>query len=212
MPATPDFTPASLLEHLNAVNADAFGIHSVVDVEASASGEVLRAETTVQPGGGAGPLHRHRFQEERFEIVEGEILGRIGASRLRVRAGETFVVPPDAPHTFSVDAGEPARFISEFRPALRVAEFFAQLFWLADNGHVDAKGRIHPLQAAVLARAFPREFFYVPRIAPALQQAIAAPLALIGRRRGYCADPAGLAAFDASDARHRDLPQAEVVA
>jgi hypothetical protein len=110
-----------------------------------------------------------------------------------VRAGETFMVPPDAPHTFTVEADELARFITEFRPGLRLAEFFAQLFWLADHGQIDAKGRIHPLQAAVLARAFPREFFYRPRIPAPLQQAIARPLAALARRRGYTGDPAGLA-------------------
>jgi quercetin dioxygenase-like cupin family protein len=186
-------TPKYLLQELNALNADVLGIHSVVDVEASASGEMLRAETVVQPGGGAGPLHRHRFQEERFEILEGEIIGRIGRTRRRVRAGETFVVPPDAPHTFAVEADEPARFITEFRPGMRLAEFFAQIFWLADHGRVDAKGRIHPLQAALLARSFPQEFFYLPTIPAGLQQAIARPLAALARRRGYSADPAGLA-------------------
>lgn len=197
-------TPKYLLEELNALNANGLGIHSVVDVEASASGDMLRAETIVQPGGGGGPLHRHRFQEERFEILEGEIVGRIGRTRRRVRVGETFVVPPDAPHTFAVEANEPARFITEFRPGMRLAEFFAQVFWLADHEQIDEKGRIHPLQAAVLARAFPQEFFYLPTIPAALQQAIARPLAALARRRGYSGDPAGLAELTApivSDAR-----------
>ena len=203
-------TPRFLLEEINARTADGFGaradglgIHSVLDVQASASGELLRAETIVQPGGGAGPLHRHRFQEERFEILEGEIVGRIGRTRRRVRAGERFVVPPDAPHTFTVEADEPARFITEFRPGLRLAEFFAQIFWLADHGQVDAKGRIHPLQAALLARAFPQEFFYLPTIPAPLQQAIARPLAALARRRGYSADPAGLAHLAAPASEER---------
>lgn len=190
-------TPKYLLQALNALNADGLGIHSVVDVEASASGEMLRAETIVQPGGGAGHLHRHRFQEERFEILEGEITGRIGRTRRQVGPGETFLVPADAPHTFAVESDEPARFITEFRPGLRLAELFAQIFWLADHGHVDAKGRIHPLQAAVLARAFPHEFFYLPTIPAALQQAIARPLAALAHRRGYSADPAGLSKLTA---------------
>ena len=114
MRAHPTPTPRSLLQELNALTADGLGIHSVVDVEASASGEMLRAETIVQPGGGAGPLHRHRFQEERFAILEGEIIGRIGRTRRRVRAGETFVVPPETPHTFTVESDEPARFVTEW--------------------------------------------------------------------------------------------------
>src|SRR5262249_21300831 len=125
----------------------------------------------------------------------------------RVGAGETFVVPPAAPHTFAVEADEPARFITEFRPGMRLAEFFAQIFWLADHGHVDAKGRIHPLQAAVLARAFPHEFFYLPTVPAALQQAIARPLAALARRRGYSADPARLADLAAPvDVPRTDLP------
>ena len=85
---------------------------------------------------------------------------------------EFFIVPPDAPHTFRVDADAeaPARFITEFRPALRIAEFFAQIFHLADNGEVDEKGRIHPLQLAVLAREFPNEFFYSPAIPAAIHR------------------------------------------
>ena len=55
-------TPRYLLQEINALSADGLGIHSVVDVEASASGEVLRAETVVQPGGG-----------ERVELFEQEL-------------------------------------------------------------------------------------------------------------------------------------------
>jgi quercetin dioxygenase-like cupin family protein len=203
-------TPKHLLEQFNALNADGLGIHSVVDVEASASGHLLRAESLVQPGGGGGPLHRHRFQEERFQILEGEIIGRIGRTRQRVRAGETFLVPPDAPHTFTVEADQPARMITEFRPGLRLAEFFVQIFWLADHGHIDAKGRIHPLQAALLARAYPQEFFYLPTIPAPLQQAIARPLAALARRRGYSPDPAALAHLTAPafEERPRSSPAA----
>src|SRR4051812_18107583 len=122
--------PKFLLEELNALSAEGLGIHSVVDIEPSAPGEILRAQTVVQPRGGGGPLHPHRLQQERLAILEGEIIGRIGGSRLRVGAGETFVVPPVAPDPFSVEADQPAHFVTEFRPGLRLAEFFAQVFWL----------------------------------------------------------------------------------
>jgi mannose-6-phosphate isomerase-like protein (cupin superfamily) len=177
----------AMLEELNGRNVDSMGIHSIIDVDASASGEVLRSEAIVQPGGGAGPLHRHRFQTERFDVLEGEIVGRLGRSRLRVKAGESFFIPADAPHSFSVEGDEPARFICEFRPGLRLAEFFSQFFALADQGR-----ERDPLAMALLARTYPQEFFYVPTIPAAMQQAIARPLAALARRRGYSADPAGL--------------------
>jgi mannose-6-phosphate isomerase-like protein (cupin superfamily) len=182
-----DTIPATLLDRFTELDSRTFGLHAVLDVEASRTGELLRSETLVQPGGGAGPMHRHRFQTEQFEILEGEIVARLGRSRLRVKAGERFFVPADAPHTFSVETPEPARLVTEFRPGLRLAEFFVQLFALAD-----ASPKPSPLQLALLARAYPNEFFYLPSIPAPLQLALARPLAALGRARGYSADPAGL--------------------
>lgn len=42
---------------------------------------VIIGETWVEPGGGAGPLHRHLHQSERFEVLDGAITVRLAVRR-----------------------------------------------------------------------------------------------------------------------------------
>jgi quercetin dioxygenase-like cupin family protein len=148
-------------------------------------GEVYRAEVWAERGGNAGPMHIHAEQEERFELVEGRITVRRGRERIQLDAGDSVAIPPGTPHTFENSGDAVAHLFTEFRPALRVQEFFAQLFGLANDDKMNAKGLVRPLQAAVLMSEFPREFFYAPYVPVPAQRALAAPLAAIARRRGY---------------------------
>jgi mannose-6-phosphate isomerase-like protein (cupin superfamily) len=153
----------------------------VVTTPSQSGGELFAAEVEAGPGGSGGPAHVHLRQEERFHLRAGTLDFRVGRRRGRLRAGETLVVPPGTGHEFRAgDAG--ARFLAEFRPALRVDAFFEALFALARAGEVDAKGRPHPVRAARLMREFPDEFFYLPGVPVALQRALAAPVARLGGR------------------------------
>lgn len=148
-------------------------------------GELFRSEVWTAAGGGAGPMHIHAEQEERFQVVAGEITVRKGRARVVLHSGDTATVPPGTPHTFENTGDGEAHFLTEFRPALRVQEFFANLFGLVNDGRTNAKGIPPPLQAAVLMQEFPREFFYPPFPPPAAMRALAVPLAALGRRRGF---------------------------
>ncbi len=149
----------------------------VVTTAADSGGALLAAETEVQPGGNGGPIHQHRRQEERFLLHEGTLRYRVGRRRGVLRAGETLVVPPGTAHAFRNDGAHVARMRAEFRPALRLEEFFARLFDLAARGEVDARGVPRPAAAARLMREFPDEFFYLPVIPVPVQRAIGAVLA-----------------------------------
>ncbi len=96
----------------------------VVTTAADSGGALLAAETEVQPGGNGGPIHQHRRQEERFLLHEGTLRYRVGRRRGVLRAGETLVVPPGTAHAFRNDGAHVARMRAEFRPALRLEEFF----------------------------------------------------------------------------------------
>lgn len=132
------------------------------------SDEVFRTEVEADPDAGGGPLHLHLHQEERFMVEEGTLRVRTGlrGSRL-VGPGERISVPAGTPHTFSVVGGG-ARFVAEFTPPLRVADYFLELFALDDPGLRDV---------ARLARRYPREHFYLPVIPPVVQRALLRPLA-----------------------------------
>src|SRR4051794_37423650 len=88
---------------------------------------VLIGETWAAPGGGAGPLHRHLHQSERFEVLEGALTMRLGRTRHIVRAGESFTVPAGAPHTFVNHTDDEVHFLAFFTPPMRVEALFGEL-------------------------------------------------------------------------------------
>jgi len=140
------------------------------------SRDLMRADVLAGPGGNGGPLHIHREQEERFEVIDGELAYRLGRRRGTLGPGDTLVVPPRTPHAFRNDTDGDVRFLAEFRPALRVQAFFEELFALARTGQTDARGLPSPRVAARLMREYPAEFFYGPYLPVSVQRAMAAVL------------------------------------
>lgn len=94
----------------------------------------------------------------------------------------TFVVAGDE-HTVH---GHPAVALQEFRPALRIAEFFEEYFALANRGQLDDRGMPSLLRLVVLTPAFSDEIRAVSPPWP-VQRAVFAVLAPIARARGYSA-------------------------
>ena len=132
------------------------------------SPEAYRSEVDAGPAANGGPLHRHMHQEERFIVHEGALRVRLGLRGSQVvGAGESVTIPRGTPHTFSV-VGERARFRAEFEPALRVADYFLELFNLGQPGLRDL---------ARLAQEYPAEHFYAPVVPPAVQRLLLRPLA-----------------------------------
>jgi quercetin dioxygenase-like cupin family protein len=161
------------------------GLEGTVRTSAEESqGEVWAADVTARPGASGGPAHIHRRQEERFRLHEGRLAYRVGDHRGVLLPGETLVVPPGTTHEFRNASAAVARFTAEFRPALRVGDFFAALFDLAAAGETDARGLPSPLKAAALMREFPDEFFYPPFPPVPVIRALAAPLGWLAARRG----------------------------
>jgi quercetin dioxygenase-like cupin family protein len=88
--------------------------------------EVLEMEASYSGDGGLPPAHFHPRQNERFEVLDGAIRAVIDGSERRYEAGEVFEVPPGTVHQMTGDG--PARVSWQVRPALRMAEFFEQLY------------------------------------------------------------------------------------
>src|SRR5438105_6702559 len=63
------------------------------------------------------PLHLHRGFEECWYILGGEVDFSLGEEVRRVETGGFVLVPRDAPHTFRVAGGAPARWLGVFSPA-----------------------------------------------------------------------------------------------
>lgn len=88
--------------------------------------ERLEMEASYSGEGGFPPEHMHPNQTERFEVLDGTMVVRVGDEERRYAAGETFEVPAGTAHTMTGDG--PTRMRWEVRPALRTAEFFEALY------------------------------------------------------------------------------------
>jgi quercetin dioxygenase-like cupin family protein len=141
----------------------------------ASGGELLELEAVYAPKGRMPPEHFHPAQEERFDALEGSVRVRLDGDERELRAGQTLVVPPRAPHTFWNPGAEPARLLWQVRPALRTAEFFETLSALP--------GPPGPLVGALLAREY-RDVFRLTRPPAALQGALFGALAAIARLTG----------------------------
>jgi quercetin dioxygenase-like cupin family protein len=151
---------------------------------AETGGEVLEYELEFVPRGFAVRDHLHPRQEERHEVLDGELGIVVGGRERRLGAGDVEVVPPRTAHRiFAVDGGRVrARFA--LRPALESEVLLETLFGLARDGKVGASGDPGLLQLAVIFRDF-SELGHPTRPPAAVQRALFAPLAALGRLRGY---------------------------
>ncbi|HYE58788.1 MAG TPA: cupin domain-containing protein [Rhodothermales bacterium] len=147
-------------------------------------GTLLEMEMVYRPRSTAPPLHRHPFQEERFEVLRGEIRATIGRETRTYRPGDTFVVPANVAHTMANVSFEEGALRWQVRPALDTETFFETMWGLARDGRTGANGVPPLLHTAVLMRAYRREFRLVHPVAPLLQMLFGV-LAPLGRLRGY---------------------------
>lgn len=134
------------------------------------------------PGGLAvGKLdHVHPEQEERFEVRSGRLGVRGDGDEWTATPGTRFAILPGTPHAVWNDGDGEMHATVEIRPALDVDSFFETTFGLARDG----RGSPGPLQLAVLAHTYRREFS-LAAVPESLQRGLAALAAPVGRLAGY---------------------------
>jgi quercetin dioxygenase-like cupin family protein len=134
---------------------------------------ILIGETWVQPGGGAGPLHRHLHQTERFEVLEGAIQVSLGRTKHVVSAGESFFVPAGAAHTFINHTDEEAHLLAYFSPPMKLEALFTEL--------AGYDGRPSLAQTAAMIGDYREEFFYLAAVPVSVQRALARVIRAVTR-------------------------------
>jgi quercetin dioxygenase-like cupin family protein len=98
--------------------------HETVEIVRSEV-EVLEVEASYGPGGSPPPPHLHPAQDERFEVLEGELNARVDGGSVRVlRPGERLEVPRGVKHQMWNASSASARVRWETRPAGRTEEWF----------------------------------------------------------------------------------------
>ena len=151
---------------------------------ADTNGESVIVETYVEPNGAVAATHVHPAQEERFEVLSGELEFRVGKKTVVARPGDRVTVPAGTGHRFENIGDETAHFVCEVRPALGFEQLIDTMFTLAGDGKVNKRGLPNPLRLAVIARHHFDDVRlpFPPAWLQRLGLAFAAPL---GRLLGY---------------------------
>ena len=95
---------------------------------ADTDGELVEVESTYERQSTAPPEHLHPSQEERFQVLEGEVRVRVEGQERALGDGQELTLAPGTVHTMWNPAPRPARLIWQTRPALRTESFF-EAFW-----------------------------------------------------------------------------------
>ncbi|MBI5670415.1 MAG: cupin domain-containing protein [Chloroflexi bacterium] len=151
---------------------------------ADTGGAYLRTETFHPPHQPAEPEHVHPFQESRCEVLSGKLHFCIAGNERIVGPGQAVDIPRNVPHYFWNDSDEEVHAIQEFRPALKIEDFFDTYFALARAGKLNEKGiPANVFHMAVLIR----EYDQVMRVTkpPRPVQLLLMGLAPFGRLLGY---------------------------
>ena len=119
---------------------------------ADTNGERVVVETFVEPNGAVVAAHLHPAQEERFEVLSGELEFRLGKRKLVAKPGDRVLVPAGTPHRFRNVGEETAHFVCEVTPALGFEQLIETMFSLAEDGKVNKKGMPNPFRLAVIAK------------------------------------------------------------
>jgi quercetin dioxygenase-like cupin family protein len=145
-------------------------------------GELLSFRIQFTPRGFLAQNHLHPRQTELHEVIAGSVGIHVDGHERVLGPGDSLLVPAGKPHRL-IDRG-PCEMRQEVRPALRQEVLMETIVGLACDGKLSKRGLPKPLQLAVFAREFEDEG-YALRPPIAVQRALFAPLAAIGRRRGY---------------------------
>jgi quercetin dioxygenase-like cupin family protein len=143
----------------------------------------------VAPPGWSVPEHIHPHQQERTEMVSGELSGRVAGEEFRLLPGEVRVVPSGVVHAWrNPSEEEEIRFSVEFSPALKMESDFETAWALARDGKATKAGLPkNPLQLVVFANEHKDEVFLTRPPIPVQKSlfAILGLLAPVGRLLGY---------------------------
>jgi quercetin dioxygenase-like cupin family protein len=162
--------------------------------------DALEVEATYGADGSAPPAHLHPEQDERFEVLEGELTTKVDGHQRTLRSGDTLEVPRGTRHQMWNAGAHAARVRWTTTPAGRTLDWFRALDRLqrtAPKARISRRGRTArtgftkpgPLAFAVLLNEY-RDVFRLAGPDPLLRGVFAA-LAPLGRLKGYGALTSG---------------------
>ena len=145
-------------------------------------GELFGFEVEVPTDMVLPPPHLHVAEEERMEVLEGEMTIQTDGRQHVLRPGDSHILTPGVAHTWWNSGPGSLRFRAEFRPAGNMQSFFETYCGLAAEGRSDEKGQPPLLQVAASLPFWGMYLAGPPILAQRLLMAVLRPVA---RLRGY---------------------------
>ena len=103
---------------------------------AETSGESVEMEITLPPGAPGPPRHLHPRQEERWDVLEGELTVFLDGRWRSLRAGDSLSIPRGHAHTLRNRSGETVRVRDSHWPALDFEDYIVKIHRLAQAGKI----------------------------------------------------------------------------
>ena len=147
--------------------------------------DALEVEGEWAPEGKPPPKHFHPAQDERFEVLEGELTARVDGEERVLHAGDALEIRRGAVHQMWNAGAVPARALWRTSPAGRTEQWFRAIDALYREGRVGRDGTPGPLAFGVMLTEY-RDVFRLAGPDLLLRPALAG-LGAIGRARGYTA-------------------------
>lgn len=121
-------------------------------------GESLVVDNWLEPGGGL-PAHYHPQQEERWSVVDGEVLFRHGDDErvIRPQDGE-IVVAPGVVHGVRSSSDRDAHLRCYVTPPLRLQQFLEEAAQAGERGLFTQRGLPRGLRGARWAAGFLKRY------------------------------------------------------
>ncbi len=147
------------------------------ETTADSGGDRLLLEVLYLPSDRRPPAHYHPRQEERFEVLEGEIVVKRGDEEHTFEAGDLFEVAAGTVHAMWSGEAPETRLRWEIVPALKSEDFFEAIWSLPEDR------RPSPLTLASILTRHRHEFRLASPPYP-LQRIVFGTMAFFGRLLG----------------------------
>ncbi|KAB1157776.1 cupin domain-containing protein [Flavobacterium luteum] len=121
-------------------------------------GEQLQIECFSPVTSAKDSEHIHPFQENRFQIISGELIFYINRKEQRAIKGNIVSIPKNVPHYFRNPGPNEAHYIQEFCPALKIDSLFETFFALAREGKLNEKGAPNIFRLSLIMLKHEKEF------------------------------------------------------
>jgi quercetin dioxygenase-like cupin family protein len=95
---------------------------------ANTNGQFVETLVTLPASGDGPPTHRHVFQTELFEAIEGKLGLDCGDNKIVLEPGQSFTVPANTFHRCYAVDGTAINFKATFSPALSIEYLLTEMF------------------------------------------------------------------------------------